>query len=668
MVTRVKARKKSPSLSKLAKMSWVELLGLALGWVLRWCGRTAWRCRAGLMPVWWCVAFLVVGWIGSGWPGLWAVPISAGLVVASVLWFAGEKLSPHAQYLWLHLVPDSLDDGKRGVLDRATERGYLCLLFLGGGSWLSARMQYGWTQDVQLALLVLLAALGVPWWWHRGFRRRKPVNVWARRWKRVEGCEDLKPWHGSRVTEVTGNRKATTLEVRLRPSLTVGQVGSDAVRVASTLGLRPGAVTVAVDKAAARRVLVRVVPRDPWKGALIHPLPPVGSMLLSKTPTPIVGKYEDASEDCLKIGQHLLAVGATGSGKSAFLESLLAWILAYADARVIAADLASGATFGIWESVFAAPLATDVRAALDLVWRVFRVIEYREGLLSQMKREGQLIDVLEPSPDMPWLFFIIDEFPDLIKAAKQDKLDVITVLERLANKGRKVGVWLILGAQNPTVTDVGSTELRGALTGTIGLGLSQQQSKTLWGSDRAEGWDSTPLTIGTYLLRDRDATHQTPRVAKGLYVPARQRLDLIRAASAKRQPLDRQSALILAGNTAAVPLGDTARTGAYEEIHPPEGAFPRLRVVRENHAQRVIPQELAPVIHERPVGTSRRESLAALDAKVLHEVPPSHQGAIGATAIAAQLDVSRDKVNRSLKRLEKAGQVAPTGDGEWSSP
>jgi hypothetical protein len=342
--------------------------------------------------------------------------------------------------------------------------------------------------------------------------------------------------------------------------------------------------------------------------------------------------------------------------------------LAYADARVVAADLASGATFGIWESVFAAPLATDVRAALDLIWRVFRVIEYREGVLSQMKRDGQLIDVLEPSPDMPWLFVIIDEFPDLIKAAKQDKLDVITVLERLANKGRKVGVWLILGAQNPTVTDVGSTELRGALTGTIGLGLSQQQSKTLWGSDRADGWDSTPLTIGTYLLRDRDATHQTPRVAKGLYVPARQRLDLIRAASAKRQPLDRQSALILAGNTAAVPLGDTARSGAYEEIHPPEGAFPRLRVVRESHARRVIPQELAPVIHERPVGTSRRDSLAALDAKVLHEVPPSHQGAIGATAIAAQLDVSRDKVNRSLKRLEKAGEVAPTGDGEWSSP
>jgi len=243
------------------------------------------------------------------------------------------------------------------------------------------------------------------------------------------------------------------------------------------------------------------------------------------------------------------------------------------------------------------------------------------------------------------------------------------VLERLANKGRKVGVWLILGAQNPTVTDVGSTELRGALTGTIGLGLSQQQSKTLWGSDRADGWDSTPLTIGTYLLRDRDADHQTPRVAKGLYVPARQRLDLIRAASTNRKPLDHRSDVILTGITSAAPLGETARTGAYQEVSPPEAAFPRLHVVRENHtAQRVIPQQLDAVIHERSAGTSRGESLAALDVKVLHEVPPSHQGSIGATAIAAQLDVSRDKVNRSLKRLQKAGKVAPDGDGEWSSP
>jgi hypothetical protein len=655
-------------------------MGLVVVFLGKHAGRFVWRCRAGLMPVWWCIAFLVAGWVGSWWPLYWPIPISLGLVVASVLWFAGEKLSPHAQSMWLWLVPDGLDDGKAGVLDRATERGYLCLLMLGGGGWLSARMQYGWVQDVQLALLILLAALGVPWWWHRGFRRRKPLNVYVRKWKRVEQNEDLKVWHGSKITGTTTAANATLLVVKLRGGRTVKHVGGDALILCSQLGLRPGAITVAVDKAAARRVLVRVVPRDPWKGALPHPLPPVGSMLLSKTPKPTVGKYEDASDDMLKLGQHLLVVGATGSGKSVWLEALLAWILAYADARVVAADLASGATFGIWETVFAAPLATDVRSALELLRRVFGVIEYREGLLSRMKREGQLIDVLEPSPEMPWLFFIIDEFPDLIKAAKQASLDVITILERLANKGRKVGVWLILGAQNPTVTDVGSTELRGALTGIVGLGLSQQQSKTLWGSDRADGWDSTPLTIGTYLLRDRDAEHQTPRVAKGLYIPPRQRLDLIRAASSRRQPLDRQSALILEGNTPAVPLGETARTGAFEEVGMPEAAQPRLRVVREPASARGgnppvleagIPTPADGGISRGAfagiLGHTRESRSAELDERVYAEVPDSRQGGIGGTDLATQLEVSRDRVKRSFARLEKAGRVRPhpRGDGTW---
>lgn len=297
------------------------------------------------------------------------------------------------------------------------------------------------------------------------------------------------------------------------------------------------------------------------------------------------------------------------------------------------------------------------------------LIEHRERKLAARRRAGELINVLPASEEDPALFFIIDEFPDLIKAAKQNGKDVVTMLERMANKASKVNIWLIFGLQNPTNDDAGSSILKGALTGVVGLGLSEHQSRNLWQSARAEGWDSAPLTVGTYLLRDRAKEHQSPRVAKGLFLPPAERSRLITAALRRPSLLSGEEGVILGGITASPALGETARSGAYElngERGFTEGSRPQLTVVRDAiHVQRGNRE--APVT-PRPAPTSRRESLAAFDAQVLHEVPPAHQGSIGPSAIAAQLDVDRSKVTRSLKRLAKDGQIAPAGDGEWSCP
>jgi len=537
-------------------------------------------------------------------------------------------------------------------------------------------MQYGWTQDIQLGLLILLGALGLPWWWHRGWRRRKPLNLYVRRWPRVEQNEDLKVWHGSKVVRAVTASNTTLLIVKLRGGRTVRHVSGDALILCSVLGLRPGAITVAIDPNAARRVLVRIVPRDPWGGPILHPVPQLRSIPLDTVKAVVVGKFEDGTDDVLRITQSLLCVGATGSGKSEWLQSLLAYIFAFDHSAVVAADLASGATFDVWEGCFAHPLATDVHSALALLRKVFALIEHRERQLAARRRAGELINVLPPSADNPWVWVIIDEFPDLIKAAKvfetetHEKLNVITVLERIANKARKVGIWLVLGAQNPGVDDVGSTILRGALTATVGLGLDQQQSKTLWGTLRGEGWDSESLSVGTYLLRARnDADHKTPRVAKGVFLTPNMRAGVIAAASRQPSLLSGAEAGILSGIPQSPALGDTARNGSYElntEAGFVEGSRPQLKLVRDGIPALVGNRDAG--LPARPAPQSRRESLAVFDEQVAHEVPPAHQGSIGASAIAAQLDVDRSKVNRSLARLQKAGRIAPCGDGEWSSP
>lgn len=653
---------------KLFKMGAVEMAGLVLGWLLRWSAKKAWACRAGLMPIWWTVAFLAVGWVASGWPPFWPVPITVGLAVASVLWFVGEKLSPHAQSMWLWLVPDGLDDGKPGVLDRPTERGYLCLLLLGGGGWLSTRMQYGWTQNVQVGLLTLLALLGVPWWWHRGWRRKRPLNMYVRRWPRVEGNDDLKVWHGSTVAGVTSGPNSTLLTVKLRGGRTVKHVGGDSLILCSQLGLRPGAITVAQDPNSARRVMVRVVPRDPWVAPILHPVPALRSLSLADHPKVLAGKYEDGTDDMFKIGQHALFCGQTGSGKSEYLQAMLAHLLAYNDVAVVCADLASGATFDVWDGVFAAPLATDITSAWALIGQVFALIEHRERRLAARRRAGEQINVLPPTEDEPWVWFILDEFPDLVKAAKlkaaegNKNFEVITLMERMANKGRKVGVWLWLAAQNPTNDDAGSSILKGALTGTVGLGLNEHQSRNLWQSARAEGWDSAPLTVGTYLCRDREKEHQAPRVAKGLLLTPNMRAELITAAVRQPRMLTGNEAVILGVKDTSPALGDTARRGSYEAIENvdevADGAPPRLFVVRDPGP---VGREPEPVNE----GVSRRDVLEDLDEKVLREVAPAHQGSIRPIDIARQLDVDRQKVNRALGRLRRAGLVTSDGNGGW---
>lgn len=676
----------TPRRKQLRNLSPVEMAGLIVVFVGRHGGRLAWRYRAGLTPFWWCLGLLVAGWVAATWlPAYHLVPVCAALVAASVVWFLGEKLSPRAQRIWLALVPSALDDGRPGVLDRPTERGYLSLLLLGAGAWLSARMQFGWVDGVQQALLGLFVVLGVPWWWHRGWRRRKPLNLYVRRWSKVEQNEDLRVWHGSKVVAANSAANSTLLTVKLRGGRTVKHVGGDALVLCSQLGLRPGAITVAQDPDSARRVLVRVVPRDPWVSPIPHPMPAPRSLSLADHPKVLVGKYEDNTDDLFKIGQHVMVCGQTGSGKSEWLQSLLAWLLAFKDAAVVAADLASGATFDVWDGVFAAPLVIDALSAWGLLGRVMALIEHRERKLAARRRAGEHINVLPPSEDEPWVWVIIDEFPDLIKEAKllkganQQDLNVITLLERIANKARKVGIWLILGLQNPTNDDAGSSILKGALTGIVGLGLNEHQSRNLWQSLRTEGWDSTPLTVGTYLLRDRDKEHQTPRVAKGLWLPPMDRSRVIAAARERPLVFTGHEARIITGEDAAPPVGTTARFGAFEDV----SHRPQLSVVRDvkrdvkrdvnRDAGRDVTRDVTvkAVTAERDVtvlpGRTRREAADEFRERVLRELPSVSQGSVGASAIATQLGVDRSRVTRALKQLRKDGRATPNGDGEWSS-
>ncbi len=641
-----------------------------------------WRYRAGLAPLWAALILAAIGWLAAGRTPPEA-PALAALLAAATVWFGGEQMSPRVQTAWMWLVPDTADTGRKGVLDRPTERGYLALLLLGSGAWLAVRIRYGWVEPVQWVLLGLTGGLGAPWWWHRGWRRKRPMNTYARRWKRVRQNDDLKVWHGSKVVEVAGAKAVTTLRVRLRSGLTVKHVARDSLVLDSALNLRGGATTVTAHPSAARDVVVRIVPRDPWTKPIPHPLPPLGSLSLTRAPKVMIGQYEDATPDLIPLDRHLLVVGSSGSGKSEWLQSLVAYLLACEHTAIVAADLASGATFDVWEPVLAAPLATDVPSAFEFLGGLFRFIEHRERKLSKRRRAGEPINVLPISAAEPAVWAIFDEFPDLVNGARVtlgpdgQPLDVMTVLERIARKARKVNVRLVLAAQNPGVADVGSTVLRAQFPITVGLALDEQQSKTLWGSLRASGWTSESLTVGRYLCRDRlGPDHQTPRVGAGVFLDPPSRADLIERASRRPTLFLGEEAHLIGGRlgTGQSPaIGATARHGVYEEAPPAPlhlAGRPALVLVRDNGAAPAARPASTPAASQvappRLVSRTRAERLADLDVRITAELPGESQGGVRPGELAERLGVSRHVVGRALDRLQSRGRAMPNGDGTWS--
>lgn len=582
--------------------------------------RLGWRWRAPLTPIYTAGVVALVGSVlNLAHPSYWWVPIAAGLTIAPPLWLFGSRMSAPLQRMVLALIPSAMDDGKKGVLDRQTERTYLAGLILVITGWLSWIGQHGWDQFTGNVYLAMTAASAIPWWWHR--RIRRSVNRYVRRHSVI--AENIKGYEGSRASLVHADKRVTVLAVRLAPSKTVEHVGGKALELASAYGIRMGGVTVSAKDESARTVYHRIVPRDPWQAFIPHPMPPIGSVTM-KDPHVMIGKLEDGTDLVHRLDQHLIAVGQSGSGKSVLLDTLLAWLTlaSTVDCRIIGIDMASGVSLGEWEPVLAAPLATNAKDALVLLEGVMNVITAREKILKQRKLKNWV-----PTEQEPWLFVVIDEFPSLIRNSSM--VDLLVVI---AERARKTGVWLYLAAQNGSKADLGSTELRAQMMCTIGLRLDRHMSGLLWSDAAKQGWDSTPLRKGTLLLRDDQ--HNEPRVAKGVFTTDAQREGLIKAVSRKGcVPLD--------GDTALALLGDSAKSQA---IEAPRG---QLTLVRD-----------------KPLTETTRRSLDELAEQVFEQLPEPGESGRRVSYLMQDLDISRDQLNRALSRL--GDRVTRPARGEWT--
>lgn len=190
---------------------------------------------------------------------------------------------------------------------------------------------------------------------------------------------------------------------------------------------------------------------------------------------------------------HGLIAGATGSGKSVCINSLLVSLLLKAEPNelklmLIDPKMVELAPFNHIPHLVS-PVITDVKAAnAALKWAVDEM-ERRYQLFAHagvrdLPRYNQLVEREgKYSLKLPYILIVIDELADLMMMAPQDVEESIC---RIAQKARACGIHLIIATQRPSV-DVITGLIKSNIPTRIAFAVSSQiDSRTILDSQGAE--------------------------------------------------------------------------------------------------------------------------------------------------------------------------------------
>lgn len=199
----------------------------------------------------------------------------------------------------------------------------------------------------------------------------------------------------------------------------------------------------------------------------------------------VAGKVWTANLDKMP---HLLIAGATGSGKSVCINTIIVSLLYQnnpEDLRFILVDPKRVELSAYNDLPYLyTPVITDVQKTINaLKWAVGEM-DQRYVKLSQTKHKniaGYNQDF--PGEKLPYIVIIIDELADLMSVAAQD---VEAAIIRLAQMARAVGIHLVLATQRPSVNVITGL-IKANITTRIAFAVaSQTDSRTILDSSGAE--------------------------------------------------------------------------------------------------------------------------------------------------------------------------------------
>ena len=359
-------------------------------------------------------------------------------------------------------------------------------------------------QPLPWLLVISTGVLGVPWWAHRRRRAKVRVERLLAAWPQIAPAVGLA---GSRVMSAVVDVWGWRAQFGLARGQTITDVIAKLPAIESGLGTFRGAARVyPTADDLANRFELRVLDKDPHADAITWPGPSVASIT-----EPIdLGPFEDAMPArVLLLRRHALFGGATGSGKSGGLNVLMGNLTACTDAVIWAIDLKRGMELGPWSACIDR-LATTPAEARALLADAVGVLEARAEFLAAV---GQR--VWEPSPDMPALVIIVDEYAELVESASEATGDA----DSISRRGRAVAVTLVAATQRPTQKAMGQGPLRSQMDVRICFRVRERKDVDLiLGQGMlSAGWQAHRLNApGKFLISAPE--HDTPRRARAYLV------------------------------------------------------------------------------------------------------------------------------------------------------
>ena len=185
---------------------------------------------------------------------------------------------------------------------------------------------------------------------------------------------------------------------------------------------------------------------------------------------------------------HLLVAGATGSGKSIMLHSILISLLYKNSPQTLKFILIDpkrvelSAYNGLPHLI--APVIIQGKKALGVFrWAIAEMEKRYETLLKAGARDIQSYNKKNPENPMAFIVIVVDEMADLMAAYGRD---IENAIVRLAQMARATGIHLILSTQRPSV-EVITGLIKANITARIALQVaSQVDSRTILDTAGAE--------------------------------------------------------------------------------------------------------------------------------------------------------------------------------------
>ena len=207
---------------------------------------------------------------------------------------------------------------------------------------------------------------------------------------------------------------------------------------------------------------------------------------------------------------HLLVAGATGSGKSVCINTLITSILFKAkptEVKFILID-PKMVELSVYNDIphLMVPVVTDAKKAASVLNWAVQEMEKRYGLIAQAgvrNMDGYNKQFEEgPEKKLPSIVIIIDELADLMMVAPHDVEDAIC---RIAQKARAAGIYLVLATQRPSVNVITGV-IKANIPSRISFAVTSQiDSRTILDASGAEKL----LGKGDMLFKPQEANKAT---------------------------------------------------------------------------------------------------------------------------------------------------------------